>query len=220
MTNLRNISHYLGMQVNHVVGKKITLCQSTYLVKVFNRFKMTKYKPAFIPIDLRVANFLLLYNGNADKETIKQYQLAIRSLIWLAVYICPEIAYSVGVLNCYCSNPGLIYCNLIIQIFRYLSGTFDLEITFTANSEDDLVDYTDLNYTGLIDDRKSTGNYIFMLFGGLLSHQSKFQSTITLLLTKAKYMTTTEAKKEALWIAQFLACLGFCLQSTCQPTCG
>lgn len=38
MTDLGDVFHYLGMQVDHAVGKKITLCQSTYLKNVFDRF--------------------------------------------------------------------------------------------------------------------------------------------------------------------------------------
>ena len=60
---------------------------------------MTECKSASIPIDPEIANFLLSYDKNADKETMKYYQSAIGSLIWLAVYTCPDIAYSVGVLS-------------------------------------------------------------------------------------------------------------------------
>ncbi len=81
MTDLGDISHHLGMQVNHIVGEKITLCQNTYLKKVLDCFKMTECKPAFIPIDPGVANSLLPYNGNVDKNTIKWYQSAIGSLM-------------------------------------------------------------------------------------------------------------------------------------------
>ena len=52
-----------------------------------------------------------------------------------------------------------------------------------------------------------------MLSGGLLSHQSKLQSTIALLLYEVEYIATTKVGKKALWVAQFLACLGFCLLS-------
>ena len=81
MTNLGDISHYLGIQVNHVVGKKITFCQSTYFRKILDRFKMTEYKPTSIPMDPKVPNSLLPYDGNTDKKTIKWYQSAIGSLI-------------------------------------------------------------------------------------------------------------------------------------------
>ncbi len=115
--------------------------------------------------------------------------------------------------NRYCSDRGPTNCNLVIMIFRCSSGTLDLEITITADSEDELVDLTHSNYARLIGGQKYTGVYIFMPSGGLLSHQSKLQSTATLLSTEAKYMPITKVGKEALWVAQFLACLGFCLLS-------
>ena len=129
MTDLGDISHYLGMEVDYVVGEKITLCQSTYLKKVLDRFKMTGCKPATVPMNPGVANSLLPYDGNADKATIKWYQSAIGSLMWPAVHTRPDIAYSVGVLSRYCSNPGPTHCNLVVQVFRYLSSTLGLGIT-------------------------------------------------------------------------------------------
>lgn len=114
MTDLGDILYYLGMQVNHFIGKKITFCQSTYLKKILDYFKITDCKPTSISMSPRIANSLLPYNRNDNKKTIKWYQSTIGSFIWLAVYTCLDIAYLVGILSCYCSNLGLIYCNLII----------------------------------------------------------------------------------------------------------
>ena len=129
--------------------------------------------------------------------------------MWPAVHTCPDIAYAMGVLSRYCSNPGPTYCNLVIQIFKYLSGTLDLGITLTADSKDKLVGYTDFDYARLINGQKSTGGYIFMLFGRPLSHLSKVQSIVVLLSCKAEYIATTKAGKKALWVVQFLAYPGF-----------
>ncbi len=46
-----------------------------------------------------------------------------------------------------------------------------------------------------------------MLSGGSLSHQSKLQNTVALSSIEAEYMATTEAGKEVMWAARFLACL-------------
>ena len=209
MTDLGDISHYLGMKVNHVMGERISLCQSIYLKKILDRFEMTLCKPASIPMDLGVSNFLLPYDRNTDKEIIKWYHSAIRPLIWMAVNTCPDIAFLVGLLSQYCSNRGYRDCNLVIQIFRYLSRTVDLGITFTADSEDELIGYSDSDDAGLIEGQKSTGGYIFILSGRPLSHQSELQSSVTLSSIEAKYMAATEAGKGTLWVAQFLTCLGF-----------
>ena len=98
---------------------------------------------------------------------------------------------------------------MVVQVFRYLSGTLDFGITFQADSSDELIGYTDSDYAGLVDGRKSTGGYIFMLSGGPLSHQSKLQNTVALSSTEAEYMAACEAGKEALWVSRFLAALGF-----------
>lgn len=159
---------------------------------------MTECKPISIPINSRAANFLLFYKENINKKIIKWYQLAIGSPIWPDVYTCPNIIYAMRVFGQYCKNPGLINCNLIIQIFKYLFKILDFRISFTANSKNKLVDYIDFDYTRLIDNQKFISNYIFMLSGKLLSYQSKLQSTVILLSCEAGYMAITEVKKEAL----------------------
>lgn len=71
MTDLEDISHYLEMQVDYVIGKKITFCQSTNLRKVLDGLKMSESKLTSISIDSGVANSLFFYNGNANKKIIK-----------------------------------------------------------------------------------------------------------------------------------------------------
>ncbi len=85
--------------------------------------------------------------------------------MWPLVHTRPDISYSVGVLSRYCANPGLIHCNFVIQIFRYLAGTLDLGITFESDTTDELVEYTDSSWAGLKDGRRSTGRYSFILSG-------------------------------------------------------
>ena len=79
-----------------------------------------------------------------------------------------------------------------------MSRAFNYEIAFTTNSESDLVYYTNFNYTRFIDNQKYTGDHIFMLSDRLLFHQSKLQSTITLLSSKAEYMVMVEGEKKVL----------------------
>ncbi len=71
MTDMGDISQYLGMEVDYVLGEKITPCQSTYLKKMLDRFKMTGCKPATVSMNPELANSLLLYDRNAHKATIK-----------------------------------------------------------------------------------------------------------------------------------------------------
>ena len=116
--------------------------------------------------------------------------------MWPAVHTRPDISYSVGVLSRYCANPDPVHCNLVTQIFRYLART--LGIKFRSDATDELMGYTDSDWAGLKDGRKSTGGYVFLFSGGLVSYQSKQQATVALCSTETEYMATTEARKEAL----------------------
>lgn len=71
--------------------------------------------------------------------------------MWPAVYTHLNIAYVVKIFSQYCSNPEPTYCNQVIQVFRYLSGTLELGITYTTDSKNKLVGYTDFDYARFID---------------------------------------------------------------------
>lgn len=124
--------------------------------------------------------------------------------MWPAIHTRPNICYSVEVLSWYYANPTPLYYNLAIQVFCYLAEILDLGIIFRFNSTDELVGYIDSNWAGLKDGRKSTSRYNIFFLSGLVSQQSKQQAIVTLLLSEAKYITTTNARKKALWIACFL----------------
>lgn len=174
---------------------------------------MTEYKLVSISIDPKVSNFLLPYDENADKKSIKWYQSGIQSLMQAAMHSWPDIAYAMGVLSQYYDNPGTIHYSLVIQIFRYLSGTLDPGITFITNSEDKPVGYTSSDNAKLIDISKCTDGDIFMLSSRSLSRLLKLYNTVAILSYRAEYMAKMEAEKDALQVVQFLSCFGFCLPS-------
>ncbi len=93
MIDLREISHYLDMEVDFEIEKKISLPQTTYPTKILKRFQMSNCKLVFIPINHGVANSLFPSKIQTSKVTIKWYQSAISSLIWPSVYIWPDISY-------------------------------------------------------------------------------------------------------------------------------
>ncbi len=86
MTNLGEVSHYLGIEVDVEVGKQISPRQTVYLKKILERFQMTDCKPVSVPINESVANFHLPSDQQADRATIKWYQSAIGSFMWSALY--------------------------------------------------------------------------------------------------------------------------------------
>lgn len=74
---------------------------------------MSKSKPAKISISHTIANSLTLYNNPVDKSTIAWYQSVMRKFIWLAMYVYPDLTYSVRVSNQFGKNFGIAHVELV-----------------------------------------------------------------------------------------------------------
>ena len=80
------------------------------------------------------------------------------------------------------------------RILRFIKGTINAGILFpnkdNSNSEE-LMGYTDADWGGDRDDRKSTIGYIFMYGATPISWSSKKQSIVALSTCEAKYVVIT-----------------------------
>ena len=97
-------------------------------------------------------------------------------------------------------------------ILRYLNTTKDRGIVYGGGTLD-IVGYSDSDWAGDKDSRKSTSGFVFMLNGGPISWCSKRQSTVALSSTEAEYMALTLACKEASWLRLLLSELGILIQT-------
>eukprot|EP00253_Pinus_taeda_P008742 PITA_08742 len=80
-----------------------------------------------------------------------------------------------------------------------------------SNAEESplLVGFTDSDWDGDPDDRKSTVSYAFTLGSGPITWACKNQGVISLSSSEAEYRGAVEASKEALWLQQILSEFGF-----------
>jgi len=90
-----------------------------------------------------------------------------------------------------------------------LQGTLQFKLRFEGLAPQGLVGYCDADWAGDLEDRRSTTGFVFMMGGGTISWNSKQQPTIGLSMTKAKYMASTQATKEAIWMTKLMKELGY-----------
>jgi hypothetical protein len=64
------------------------------------------------------------------------------------------------------------------------------------------VGYTDSDYVGCLDTRKSTFGYLFKFGNGAISLKSKLQDCTATNATEAEYVAASNAAKEALWLGR------------------
>ena len=103
-------------------------------------------------------------------------------------------------LSHYLSNSEKKHILLLANVFYYVSETLNIGLTFSDDDSDKVIEYSDTNFTEAVDDKKLTEDFTFMLAGECISHQSKWQSVIALLMCKSEYMTMSEADKKVMWI--------------------
>ena len=90
------------------------------------------------------------------------------------------------------------------MIFRYLKGTTKLFLWYQKGNELTMVAYTDVDWAGSIDDRKSTSGEALYLGDCLVSWSSKKQPSVSLSTTKSEYITTTTCCTQVIWMRQTL----------------
>ena len=214
MVDMGPISHYLGLKVErNRDNRTIKLSQSTYIEKVLEKFHMQNAKTTTTPMK---EGSLFRNESQASESDIKQYQAIVGSIMFAMIETRPDIAYATSVVSRHAKNPGKSHMEAAKQILRYLSATRDRGITF-GGGDLSIQGYSDSDWAGDKEDRKSTSGYVFMLNNGPISWASKRQKTVALSSTEAEYMALTLAAKETIWIRLLMTELGL-MQDDATPT--
>ena len=77
------------------------------------------------------------------------------------------------------------------------------------NDNLDLLAYTDADWTGDRDDRKSTSGYFTPVGGNLVTWKSKKQKAVALSSAKAEFRRIAKGVTKVLWIRKLLVELNF-----------
>jgi hypothetical protein len=115
----------------------------------------------------------------------------------------PDICYAVSLVSRFQANPGPEHWFAVKRILRYQKGTADYMLCYQGKDLR-LVAYSDANWGGDPDERKSTSGYAFWLGSGVISWSSKKQSCIALSTMEAEYIACSVAVQEGVWLSRFL----------------
>ena len=133
-----------------------------------------------------------------------KYQSAVGSLLYLSTRTRPDIAYAVGNVAIFSAKPTNHHWTAVKRILRYLNGTLNLGLLYSCDKEKELTGYSDADWAGDINDRKSTSGYIFQIGGAAVSWRSKKQTCVALSTAESEYMALARAFQEAIWMRQLL----------------
>ena len=204
MTDLGEASYFLGMEINRDKdANTIHLQQGAYIKKVLERFDMADCAPMRTPFPTGI-KLPLGAEGNYNKS-FPEYASAVGSLMYLMVCTRPDLAFAVGAVSRFMSCPVEEHWEAVKRILRYVQGTKDNKLVLGGVvGEATMVGYTDADWGGNDNNRRSISGYCFLLGEGAVSWSSKKQTSVALSSTEAEYMALTQATKEAMWLKRFL----------------
>ena len=87
---------------------------------------------------------------------------------------------------------------------RYLNGTANFGLLYRKGDSDKCDGYSDADWAGSLDDRKSTSGYLFQCSGAAVSWKSCKQSCVALSTAEAEYVALAAAAQEAVWLQNLI----------------
>ena len=203
LKDMGKLNYFLGVSVKQNSKTGTTwIGQPACTEAVLQKFGMELSKPANTP----VAAGTKLVKAAEESESIDtiRYQSAVGSLLYLSGWTRPDIAFAVSNVARFCSHPTREHWTALKRILRYLKGTLNYGLMFSRNADGTLLGFSDSDWAGDTNDRKSTSGYLFRVNGAAVSWRSRKQTCVALFLAEAEYVALASATQEATWLRQLL----------------
>ncbi|XP_048615895.1 LRR receptor-like serine/threonine-protein kinase GSO1 [Brassica napus] len=101
-------------------------------------------------------------------------------------------------------HPTTTHFKAAKRILRYIKGTINFGLYYSISDDYKLVGYSDSDWGGDVDDRKSTSGFVFFIGETAFTWMSKKQPIVTLSTCEAEYVAATSCVCHAIWLRNLL----------------
>ena len=209
MNDLGELHHFLGMHVQRSSGG-LLLSQEQYMFEILDHAGMADCKPCSTPVDTNPKLSAVDGAPVADPTDFRSLAGALQYL----TFTRPDIAYAVQQVCLHMHDPREPHLAALKRILRYIRGTLHLGLLLRPSAQSDLLVYSDTDWAGCPDTRKSTSGYVVFLGDNLISWSSKRQNAVSRSSAEAEYRAVANAVAEASWLRQHLVELHVPLRRT------
>jgi len=199
MKDLGPLHHFLGISVTQHSGG-LFLSQQQYTIGILKRAGMMDCKPCSTPVDTHAK---VSATEGAPVTDPTHYRSLTGALQYLT-FTRPDIAYAVQQVCLHMHDPREPHLSAVKRILRYLQGTLSHGLHLQPSTPSELVVYTDADWAGCPDTRRSTSGYAVFLGANLVSWSSKRQNTVSRSSAEAEYRAVANGVAETCWLHQLL----------------
>lgn len=200
MKDLGPLDYFLAIRV-HRSATGFFLSQEQYAMDLLDCAGMLNCKPAPMPIDTKPK---VAASSGTPASDASFYRSIVGALQYLTL-TRPDLQYAVQQVCLHMHQSCDVHWSLVKRILRYVRGTVrhGLQL-FVQNTATDIIAYSDADWAGCPDTRRSTSGYCVFLGDSLISWSSKWQPTVSRSSPEAEYRAVANAVAECTWLRQLL----------------
>lgn len=111
----------------------------------------------------------------------------------------PDLQFAVNFICQKMHVPSVSDFSLLKRVLRYVKGTVDMGISINSATDSTLICYSDSDWAGCQDTRRSTGGFCTYLGSNVISWSAKRHEAVSKSSTEAEYRTMSLAASEVVW---------------------
>jgi histone deacetylase 1/2 len=201
LKDLGNLHFFLGIEVKRGHGG-LTLTQERYAMDILKRSGMQSCKPVDTP--LSPSEKLSIESGDKlGPDDSTKYRSMVGALQYLTL-TRPDIAFAMNKVCQFLHAPTTVHWSAVKRILRYVHGIINLGLHIRRSRSMLVSAFSDADWAGCVDDRRSTGGFAVFLSDNLISWTARKQPTVSRSSTEAKYKALANATAEMLWVQKLL----------------
>ncbi|GJZ28589.1 retrovirus-related pol polyprotein from transposon TNT 1-94 [Tanacetum coccineum] len=203
MSDMGEMHYFLGVEVvQNEMG--ISICQKKYAREILARFNMEDCNGVKNPI---VPGCKLVKDDHSGFVNATLYKQMVGCIMYLTA-TRPDLMFVVSLLSRYMEAPTEQHMAAMKRVLRYIQGTSSFGVCYKKKGSDQLVAFSDSDYAGDYDNRRSTSGYVCFLSGAAVAWSSKRQPIVTLSTTEAEFVAATTCACQVIWLRRILRHIG------------
>jgi len=199
MKELGRLTYFLGLEV-HYHQKGVFLNQQKYIQDLVQLAGLTNASPIDTPMEVNVK---YRRDEGDHLDDLTQSHRPVGSFIYVTI-TRPDISFVVHTFSKFMQGPRHFHLSAVQQIIRYLLGSLKRGLFFPVGSTIKLQAYSDANWAGCPDTRKSTTGWCMFLGNAPISWKCKKQDSVAKSSTEAEYRAMSAACSEIVVVAKSL----------------